>query len=401
MSMPGGTRFPTQGLVRSLPSALASLTLDVARMDDDGDRLGERATNAIPAPAKDDHEDVSWALSTAQTTWGRGEHADALKWLRRAAEAASEAEDDDRALTLAKAAAEIASSLASARSQPAKRASVTSTPSGPPPRPTGSAPPNPSATVSRPPPLPEKNSRPPPPRKSVPAPPMPAARAAPPARKSNPANPKAPIPPVPLSSRPAADGAIKKVDAPKEPEKVKEIPKAPETAPDVERAAKIAAAAHGLGEDTAPQISLSEDRPSGSRARQQEDSKALPGFGSATLVAARVPSTEEMDGWPTQALEGDVSFEDSPKTTIGTRAYVERALTASAPPPAPSTRENRISAHPATPVKPSQAVRVVVWRGPDGVHIAPYGTTVSAISLDALLVALDPSADLSTWLTNK
>jgi hypothetical protein len=46
-------------------------------------------------------------------------------------------------------------------------------------------------------------------------------------------------------------------------------------------------------------------------------------------------------------------------------------------------------------------VRVVVWRGEGGVHIAPHGTTVTAISVDALLVALDPSADLSSWLSNK
>jgi len=30
---------------------------------------------------------VSWGLSTAEATWQRGDHADALKWLRRAAEA--------------------------------------------------------------------------------------------------------------------------------------------------------------------------------------------------------------------------------------------------------------------------------------------------------------------------
>jgi hypothetical protein len=52
-------------------------------------------------------------------------------------------------------------------------------------------------------------------------------------------------------------------------------------------------------------------------------------------------------------------------------------------------------------MKTSQAVRVVVWRTADGVHVAPAGTTVSAISVEALLVALDPGADLAAWLTNK
>jgi hypothetical protein len=42
-----------------------------------------------------------------------------------------------------------------------------------------------------------------------------------------------------------------------------------------------------------------------------------------------------------------------------------------------------------------------VWRAADGVHVAPAGTTVAAISVEALLVALDPGADLLAWLANK
>jgi hypothetical protein len=49
----------------------------------------------------------------------------------------------------------------------------------------------------------------------------------------------------------------------------------------------------------------------------------------------------------------------------------------------------------------SQAVRVVVWRGADGLHVAPRGTRVSAISVDAILVALDPLTDLAGWLADK
>src|SRR5580658_4027406 len=73
-----------------------------------------RGRSAIPMAKKDDIEDVAWALQTAEATWSRGDRADALKWIRRAAEAASEAELDDRALELAKAAADVASLLASA-----------------------------------------------------------------------------------------------------------------------------------------------------------------------------------------------------------------------------------------------------------------------------------------------
>ena len=62
---------------------------------------------AIPKVRDDDPEDVSWALSTAATQFARGDKAEAIKWLRRAAEAASEAEHDSRALELAKAAADL------------------------------------------------------------------------------------------------------------------------------------------------------------------------------------------------------------------------------------------------------------------------------------------------------
>jgi hypothetical protein len=70
-----------------------------------------KTRSPVPAAKREDPEDVAWALQTAEATWSRGEHADALKWIRRAAEAASEAEVDDRALELAKAAADVASIL--------------------------------------------------------------------------------------------------------------------------------------------------------------------------------------------------------------------------------------------------------------------------------------------------
>lgn len=66
-------------------------------------------------PAKDtDAEDVVWGLQTAETLWKRGERIDALVWLRRAAQAAGDANDDDRALELARRAAELTESMANA-----------------------------------------------------------------------------------------------------------------------------------------------------------------------------------------------------------------------------------------------------------------------------------------------
>lgn len=70
-------------------------------------------------PAKDtDAEDVVWGLQTAETLWKRGERIDALVWLRRAAQAAGDANDDDRALELARHAAELTEWMAAAASMP-------------------------------------------------------------------------------------------------------------------------------------------------------------------------------------------------------------------------------------------------------------------------------------------
>jgi len=65
----------------------------------------------IPPAVDSDSDDVAWALQTAATLVDRGEAQDALAWLRRAAQAAADA-DDARSLELARAAADFAESLA-------------------------------------------------------------------------------------------------------------------------------------------------------------------------------------------------------------------------------------------------------------------------------------------------
>jgi hypothetical protein len=45
-----------------------------------------------------------------------------------------------------------------------------------------------------------------------------------------------------------------------------------------------------------------------------------------------------------------------------------------------------------------RATRVVVWRTSEGVRIAPHGAAVSADTLSAVLVTLDPNVDLDVWL---
>src|SRR5271165_7256972 len=71
-----------------------------------------RSMVAIPPALDEDPEDVAWALQTADALWKRNERVDAIVWLRRAAQAAGEAQDDDRALALARGAAELAEWLA-------------------------------------------------------------------------------------------------------------------------------------------------------------------------------------------------------------------------------------------------------------------------------------------------
>ena len=66
----------------------------------------------IPEAKNTDAEDVVWGLQTADTLWKRGERIDALVWLRRAAQAAGDANDDDRALELARFAAELTEEMA-------------------------------------------------------------------------------------------------------------------------------------------------------------------------------------------------------------------------------------------------------------------------------------------------
>src|SRR5262245_5449013 len=51
--------------------------------------MADRAVD-LPKPHPDDAEDVMDWLSTARTLWARGERADALVWLRRAADAAAQ-----------------------------------------------------------------------------------------------------------------------------------------------------------------------------------------------------------------------------------------------------------------------------------------------------------------------
>ncbi len=106
----------------------------------------------------------------------------------------------------------------------------------------------------------------------------------------------------------------------------------------------------------------------------------------------------DADAWPTEAMGGeelDALGEglSSPgpwgqeRTRIGAPAY--------------KPDKKRSSRPPAPEVRVSQAVHVVVWRDADGkLRIAPRGTAVSAVTIEALLVAPGPDVDLIAWLSS-
>ncbi len=84
----------------------------------------------LPSPRDDDDDDVAWALQTAQVQWQRGAHADALTWLRRAADSAIRIGATGRAWDLKLAASKLAH-LIPAAPQPLEPVSVPLPPSQP------------------------------------------------------------------------------------------------------------------------------------------------------------------------------------------------------------------------------------------------------------------------------
>jgi hypothetical protein len=307
-----------------------------------------RARSSVPTAKKDDPEDVAWALQTAEATWSRGDHGDALKWIRRAAEAASEAERDDRALELAKAAADVASLMTD------------------------------RVTAVAPPPIPGG---------------APQRQDAAPA-SAGPAN---------LGSSAASAGRVGAPMAPRVGNNAASLPRPGQKGPLPARVQAGQISKRG-GRRSAPSITEETGIPSEVRSRRASITNETKKRGrlskpaaeetvQAPPVSARQPSAEEVDAWPTASLSGDEldAAALAQNTTLGAPAYRETAEKASARPPPPS----------AVPLVMSQAVRVVVWRAADGVHVAPAGTHVAAIGVEAVLVALDPVADLATWLANR
>jgi hypothetical protein len=255
----------------------------------------------IPKAREDDPEDVSWALSTAATSLSRGDRVEALKWLRRAAEAASEAEHDERALELAKAAADL----------------------------------------------------------SV-APPPPVTKPAPPVTTPAPATtPKAP-----------AATAKPRLQQPKT------------------RQIHSLATTKKMTREQTKLPPLESEKKKGAPSEEHTDTQI------EKIIVPPVVPAHEADAWPTEAmgasdLDSLHEVYGAERTRIGGVAY-----DASAPPPADSQRALEPE------FRASQAVRVIVWRDGDGeLRVAPFGTSVSAVTIEALLVAPSPDVDLLAWLS--
>jgi hypothetical protein len=346
----------------------------------------------IPPAKKDDSEDVAWALSTAEAMFARGDRGEALKWLRRAAEAASEGEADDRALELAKAAADLASAIGPVSNPPPA-------PSRPPPAPAPTAPAPappqtaaPAAVTSTP------SPRPPPPpaaaaRKvaSAPAKPLPPARPQPAQRTAM----RAAVPFESTGVRPTEARRTRRsrpeISFARQTEEVTEsMPVDAIPAPHAPEPRRRRASRPSFDEATppvAPVIPQPDPPPLPATPRPEATAET-------TAEAPAIPQrTDEMDAWPTQSRAGDDLADPSDeKTRIGVPAYEASAKLIT---------EGTLAPLESPALRPSQALRVIVWRAADGVHVAPAGTRVGAITVEAVLVALDPAADLASWLSSK
>lgn len=332
----------------------------------------------IPTPRLDDDEDVHWALSTASALWGRGERTEALKWLRRAAEQASDVNADVRALELFKAAAEVANRVSStpplapasapaeatSRPPPAPPARKPGPPPVPPPRPGSVFPPPPIAAASSMPTTTPVPTRPP----SVPAPPpRPLVPSVPPGRPAAPqaAMPVRPPPPVAVPTRPIAITAVKTQAAPQAmtPKRRRsftgEARSVAERADRTERArapdpARTARAHHeGAVRATPPAQPPSRGE---ARAAEATHKRRTRSFSDDEASSARHPAPEEADPLPDATIampivtraqvraasEQSSIFDDLDEDTRvlsakhGTHDEIDQALAKLRSPPAPS-----------------------------------------------------------------
>src|SRR5882724_8982370 len=73
--------------------------------------MTEPLSSRFPEPLDNDDDDVAWALQTAKVMWQRGARADAIVWLRRAADTADQQSNVWRAADLRRAADELTAAI--------------------------------------------------------------------------------------------------------------------------------------------------------------------------------------------------------------------------------------------------------------------------------------------------
>lgn len=160
--------------------------------------------------------------------------------------------------------------------------------------------------------------------------------------------------------------------------------KKPKADENLEAEAETAAAATPVAAPAAPSRPAPPPVPSSRRAVDNEPTVVAHVQDIIAAQAVETPASE-----PREPSDPELSADGDRKTTI---AAIPAVKPVAAPP---------VSLQHDPAIRTSQAVRVVVWRDSDGVHVAPAGTVVSAITIDAVLVALEPSADLTAWLSQR
>lgn len=386
----------------------------------------ELALPQVPEARPDDVEDVSWALSTAEAMWARGDHLEGIKWVRKAAEAASEVENDERALELAKAASDLATLVARrsrasigdgpglaggappelfsapTSAQPTSAVPTTTRSQAPPPAAPPAAPPLSSAPPARsspPIPLPSMASQPAPPRSSSPvsgvAAPRPFAGGE---ARHAPLQGRAVLPSRAAAERPKPRRRSRE-NLDQEARAAGVVETAPLPAVDDATADRALRASDPLEQTATFAVPIVNRQ----KRRMRSDPEPTVVARLEDLQPHRDKSAAEWDASPTENLTGD----DMDHMNVGDR-QTAFAMPAQPPPPVVAAPMS-----PMSPIRPpqstvhdpaiqtSQAVRVVVWRDANGVHVAPAGTVVSSITIDAVLVVLEEGADLTAWLSQR
>lgn len=324
--------------------------------------VDDLAIPTVPEAKPDDPEDVSWALSTAEAMWARGDHSEGIKWVRRAAEAASEAEADERALELAKAAADLSAMVTRtsrvAQDELARGGGAAR--SAPPAQPTArSAPPAAPGAPS-------------PPRVSSQAPPRPVGR--------------------PLTRPPPAMPSGKPLAARVEPTP-RRGRRSKENLADAARAAGLLAPTREVAAAGDPTVKADRKSKSDATKRQRRRSRHDDASVDPKTDEQEAASAEDWDASPTASMSREELDSMDIEPVIAAPAPVP-------PPAAPPVRGPNPTLH--DPELPTcQAIRVVIWQDANGVHIAPAGTRVTALTVEGLVVALQPDTDLTAWLSRR